>query len=149
MRLILISVSRAQSSGVTGSLRCFVYGFRPASIVDEHALPRLAVLDLLVDLLLDEDLLQREHVPAGIELAEPDLQLPLEQVARALRRDAEDVGDAGERRLVVEDDDRIRVDENLAFREGVERILRQLRIAAGQEVDRGSPRARRCCRRPS
>ena len=98
------------SSSVTSRLRSFLNGFKPSSIALMHRLPGLALLDVAVDAVLDEDLLQRAEVPLLLEFAEPDLELQLEQVAGLLRGAPEDLGDAEELRLAVGDHAGVRRD---------------------------------------
>ena len=67
----------------------------------EHAFPGLRFLDQPVDALLDENAFERIPVPLLLELAELDLQLPLEQRPGLFGAGLENVAHAEKVRLVV------------------------------------------------
>ena len=85
MRLMRISVRRVTSSSVTGRNRCLMWGVQglrgwPARM----ASPRLALLDVPVDAVLDEDLLRARRSARTLAVRRAQIsKLALEQVTAA------------------------------------------------------------------
>ena len=107
------------------------------AVVDglDDGFPGVALLDVAVDAVFDEDLLQRAEVPFFGEFAEFDLEFQLEQLAGLVGDAAEDVRDAEELRLAIGDDAGVGRDGQLAIGEGEERVARRFRIRSGGQVD--------------
>ena len=63
-------------------------GFQAFMDGGQNFLPRLALLDVAVDAVFDEDLFERRKMPRLLELTKLNFQLPLEQEARSICTDA-------------------------------------------------------------
>ena len=81
-----------------------------------------ATLDELIQLILDEDTLQRRCVPSLIQLAELNLKLQAEQRTCMVGRTAQNLLHAHKARLLVDNYARVWRDRYLARGEGVECI---------------------------
>ena len=83
-----------------------VLGVRLESFVDggQDILPRLALLDVPVDPVLNKYFLQGREVPLLLQFTQFNLQLQLEQPLRPFGRNLEQLLDPEELRLVIEND---------------------------------------------
>ena len=86
------------------------------------SLTSATTLDKLVELILDEDTLQRCCVPSPIQLVELNLQLALEQPLGVVRRVAQDVANTHKDGLIIQNDTGIWRDRDLTVGEGIQRI---------------------------
>jgi len=93
----------------------------------------LALLDLLVEAVLDEDLDQSPGVELVLQLALTQLELGLEPFPEAHGVVLQDLRDGHIHRLIVDDDDGAGGDRGLAIGEGVEGVDRLLWLGAGGE----------------
>ena len=89
----------------------------------ELNLPALLVLfQHLVNAVFEENLFKRTVVPALLELIEANLQLTAKQLPGVVGAVFEDIVDAQELRLAVDDDAGIRGDGNFALGEGIQGV---------------------------
>ena len=95
----------------------------------------LGLLDDLVDFLLDKDLFERGHVPLVFEVLEFVGEFPFQKLDGVFRVQLEDVRDAHEFRVLVDNDASARRKRLFAVRKGVESVDSHLRIRARLQVD--------------
>ena len=98
-------------------------------------LVRFALLDLLVDALLDEDALQRAEIEVFLQLALAQLQLAFEQGDELVGVRAQHLAHGELDGPVVADDDDAAGEADLAVGEGVERVDELLGFHAGRGAD--------------
>ena len=86
------------------------------------------LLDDLVDFLLDKDLFEGGHVPLVFEVLELVGQFPFQKLHGVFRVELEDIRDAHEFRVLVDNDACARRKRLFAVREGVKRVNGHLRV---------------------
>ena len=129
-------MSRRSTSGV-GQFANQLLAERLEALVHrgQHGLVGLALLDPLVDALLDEDALQRAEMQFVLELGFLELQLALERLHQLGGVLAQHLGHGHLDRPVVPDDDDAAGDGDFAIGEGIERIHQLLRADAAGRLD--------------